>query len=395
MMRLSKILFIVSMLVSFLDYPYISVGPLHLKMDYLVFPFYLFLMVYLKKFAIDRSLLTYSALLIVCVLPSVIWSTAVPVSLSFLLGLVICLIVMWSTYELTKRLGQDSIRIMIYFYRATILLTVPLVVLGLQPQSHRGSFTLYEPSYWAIALIPYDCIVFYRLLDRKQEKVLVDLMFILAAIILSQSASMVIWCVLSLLLLAVMMNRLHLKVVFLAAVCTALFLFGLYRLNDRTATLFDSIAAVSGWDNIFLLIAFVGGNRLQRAYEGYQAVLQHPFLGVGLGALVNYTSTHFNPNDFTVLGSSASDFDTNGPVTNMFLELWAESGIFGIASFLLLLRLVFKRTNTPEMQAFRVALWVTMLSLMIESSYLRPYMWLLLGVSLGYREVCELEHQSK
>jgi hypothetical protein len=32
---------------------------------------------------------------------------------------------------------------------------------------------------------------------------------------------------------------------------------------------------------------------------------------------------------------------------------------------------------------FRIALWVTMLSLMIESSYLRPYVWMLYGISLG------------
>ena len=79
---------------------------------------------------------------------------------------------------------------LVWFYRSTVIVTVPLFVLRLQP---RGHFTLYEPSFWAIALIPYYCIAFHKLLTAGKRAFAVDGLFILTAIIISQSASMVIW----------------------------------------------------------------------------------------------------------------------------------------------------------------------------------------------------------
>lgn len=377
------------MVVSFLDYPYFPVGALHLKIAYLVFPFYLPFVLYMSRCSLDRRLLLYTAVFITCLIPSVLYSTALTISLSFLFGALVCVIVMWSFYELTKGLGHHTIDMMVWIYRCTIALTIPLVALGLQPLPHRGSFTLYEPSYWAIALIPYFCIVFHRLFAGRRKGAVLDSILILTAIVLSQSASMVLWCALSFLLLAIAMKRLRLKVVIAAVALGASALFGLYQLNDRAANFFDSVSAVSDWSHVLVAVAFIGGNRLQRTSEAFRAVLQHPMVGVGLGALVRYTTIHFNVNDFTVLGTSVADFDTSLPVTNMFLELWAESGILGLASFLLLIKYVFKMANIPALLALRVALCITLLSLVVESSYLRPYMWLLLGVILGYRKVCE------
>lgn len=394
LVRLSKPLFIVAMLVCFLDYPYIPAGPLNLKMAYLIFPLYVPLMLYLKKLMVDRSVLGHSVLLILCVVPSVLWSTDIAISLSFLSGTIVCIVIMWSVYELTKIIGVKTINVMVSFYRATIILTVPLVVLGIEP---RGCFTLYEPSAWAIAMIPYYCIAFERLLVSGKRAFIVDGLFILSAIVLSTSVSMVLWCALSFVALALITKRIKFRGILISSCVGVVFLLASYEFNARTGRIFESISGGGDWVNLIMFLTLVGGNRIQRAYMACQVAYDHPFVGVGLGALARFTGLHFNANDFEIMGRSAYDFDPKLPSTNIVLELTAEAGILGIVGFLSLFRFVFRSVRDPESVVFRVSLFVTMVALMTESSYLRPYMWLLFGIALGYGEVCAMnieENQS-
>jgi O-antigen ligase len=330
---------------------------------------------------VNRKHALLGTLFVVGVLPSVVFSTDIKTSLQFLFGVGVCLIIMGSMYGLTRAIGMRAVGMLVWIYRITVIITIPLFVSGLQ---YRGHFSLYEASYWAIALIPYYCIAFHKLLKVGKRAFFMDGLFILVAIIISQSVSMVIWVILSFVGLLIAMRMVRIRYVIVAAMTFVILGAVAYKFSTRAEGIFDALWNIADWDSLVSLLILVGGNRLQRALVAYQAFHDHPILGVGLGALKNFTDLHFRAGDFSLTGMSAMDFETSLPATNVLLELAAECGIIGLLAFLVLLRFIFKQCkNKPAVIPFRIALWVTMLSLIFESSYLRPYVWMLYGISLG------------
>ena len=352
-----------------------------MKVAYLVFPFIFPLVLLHNRMRVNRRHALLGTLFVAGVLPSVAFSTDIKTSLQFLFGVGVCLIIMGSMYRLTRAIGMRTVGMLVWIYRITVIITIPLFVSGLQ---YRGHFTLYEASYWAIALIPYFCIAFHKLLTAGKRAFVMDGLFILTAIIISQSVSMVIWVILSFVGLLIAMRMVRIRYVMVAAMTFAILGAVAYKFSTRAEGIFDALWNIADWDAAFSALILIGGNRLQRVLVAYQAAHDHPIFGVGLGALKNFTDLHFRTAEFSITGMSAVDFDTSLPVTNVLLELAAECGIIGLLAFLLLLRFIFKQCkNKPAIIPFRIALWVTMLSLMFESSYLRPYVWMLYGISLG------------
>jgi O-antigen ligase len=381
MPRSVTLLWVVGVFVCFLDYPVIPVGGSALKVAYLVFPFLFSFVLLHNDLRVNKRQALLGTLFVVGVLPSIVFSTDIKTSLAFLLGVGVCLMIMSSMYVLTRAIGMRTVGMLVWVYRITVIITVPLFVSGLQ---YRGHFTLYEASYWAIALIPYYCIAFHKLLTVGKRAFVVDGLFILTAIIISQSVSMVIWAVLSFIGLLIAMRMVRIRSVLVATMTSSVLGVIAYKFSARAEGIFDAIWNIADWDSVVSLLLLIGGNRLQRTLVAYQALHDHPLLGVGLGALKNFTDLHFRAGDFSLTGMSAMDFDTSLPATNVLLELAAECGIVGLLAFLLLLHFIFKQCkNKPAVIPFRIALWVTMLSLMLESSYLRPYVWMLYGISLG------------
>lgn len=381
MPRFVTLLWVFGVFVCFLDLPAIPIGGSNLKIAYMVFPFIFLFVLSHNGLRFNRRHALLGAMFVASVLPSVVASTDIKISLEFLFGVGVCLLIMGSMYGLARAIGTRIVDMLVLVYRSTVIITLLLVVSRIEWPGH---FTLYEPSYWATALIPYYCIAFHRLLTVGKRAFYVDGFFILTAIVISTSASMVIWAALSLVGLLIAMNRLRIRHILVTSLSFAFFGLVLYQFNDRAKNAFDAIWNIADLDSISKIIMMVGGNRLQRVLVAYQALRDHPLFGVGLGTLKKYTDLHFSADDFSIAGTSAADFDTSLPATNILLELSAECGIIGLLAFLVLLRFIFKQSkNKPAVIPFRVALCVTMLSLMIESSYLRPYVWMLYGISLG------------
>src|ERR1700733_947775 len=381
MPRPLTLLWVVGVFVCFLDYPAVPVGGAVLKVAYLVFPFIFAAVLLQNRLHVNKKHALLGALFVGCVMPSVVLSTDVSTSLKFLFGVIVCLAIMGSMYRLTRAIGLRTVGLLVWVYRITVIVTIPLRISGLQG---RGHFTFYEASYWAIALIPYYCIAFHRLLTGRKRAFIVDGMFIVTAILISESVTMVLWVILSFAGVLIAMKRVRIKYVLAAA--TVFIVFGViaYEFNDRAQGIVYTVRNVDGLDSVLSIAMFIGGNRLQRVLVAYRAAHDHPLFGVGLGALKNFTDLHFRAADFSILGNSADDFDVSMPATNIFLEMAAECGIVGLLAFLVLLRFIFKQCkNKPAVIPFQVALWITMISLMIESSYLRPYVWMLYGISLG------------
>jgi O-antigen ligase len=141
---------------------------------------------------------------------------------------------------------------------------------------------------------------------------------------------------------------------------------------------------ISDPSNSLSLLIFVVGNRLQRVLVAYQAFMESPLSGVGLGALKAYSSNNFNADDFSINGVSAYDFIVESNAANVFVEVAAEAGVIGFIGFMAVLFFIQRKKNNHLVLApFKIAFYVTMAALLIDSSYLRTYVWALYGVIIG------------
>lgn len=385
-----SLLFLVGLLLSCIDIVNIDLGGFKLKLAYVGFAAYLVVFTYFYGFSFNWKNFSVATVLLVSFFPSLLLSTNLKISVAFYAGTFMCIVIMLTFAKMTKRIGGDVVELIMNFYRFTVLLTAVLVIFGLQ---ERGHFLFYEASYYAIALIPYYCITFYRMFKFGIRSVMLDLVFLLSAIILSQSVSMVLWCFGSFIFLYFKSGRARVNHFILVLFFLSLFVFILYKFNIRAKNIVDALIEMfkdpAQYLNVLIL---VGGNRLQRVFIAYDAFITHPWFGVGIGALRAYSVMHFRTDNFELDGLTASDFSADINATNVFMEVAAEAGIIGLIGFIIMLVFIHRRQENSEvLHPFKVAFYMTMIALLIESSYLRPYVWALYGIIIGLSSIRDRE----
>lgn len=376
------ILFFLGLVVVCLDIINIDLGNFKLKIAYVWFVLYAILFSLFLNLAIKKENF-YIALIFLCsLLPSVLFSKNVVTSLAFYAGAIVCVVIMLLFAKMTVLAAPKVIGILFGFYRFSVILTLFLVVFGIQV---RGHFLLYESSYYAIVLIPYFCMTFYRLFLYGFKVSVLDIVLIIVAIATSQSVSMVGWCILSFFCIYIrsgLSRKIHFVLIGIGIV---LFFVLAYFFNDRANMIISRMFLLfeNPSDSLSLLV-FVVGNRLQRVVVGYEAFIQNPWVGVGLGAFREYSATNFDPVDFALNGVSASDFTVDTPAANVFIEMAAEGGIIGLVGYIWMLIFIHRKNNNSKLLApFKIAFYITMVSLLIEASYLRNYLWALYGIIIG------------
>ena len=377
-----QVLFFLGLIAVCLDVVNIDFGNFKLKIAYVWFFTYLILFSFFFDLSIKKNNLIVSSIFLISFLPSLIFSSNIVTSIAFYAGAIICIVIMLIFSKMTILAAPKVIGLLFNFYRFSIILTVILVVAKIQ---ERGHFLLYESSYYAVVLIPYFCMTFYRLFLYGFKSCFVDIFLIFIAIAFSQSISMVGWCILSFFCIYIksgLSRRIHFITIFLVIV---LFLVLAYFFNRRAQTIFNRLFLLfedpSGSLSLFI---FVVGNRLQRVFIAYEAFMQNPLVGVGLGVLREYSTNNFDPVDFVLNGVTASDFTVNSPAANVFVEVAAESGIIGFLGYMSVLIYIYrKKSNERLLTPIKIAFYVTMFALLIDASYLRNYVWALYGIVIG------------
>ena len=376
------ILFFLGLVVVCLDIINIDLGNFKLKIAYIWFLLYLILFSLSLNLSIKKDNFHIALIFLFSLLPSVLFSKNIVTSLAFYAGAIVCVVIMLLFAKMTVLAAPKVISILFGFYRFSVILTLILVILGIQ---ERGHFLLYESSYYAIVLIPYFCMTFYRLFLYGFKTSVPDIALIIIAIATSQSVSMVGWCVLSFFCIYIR-SGLSRKIHFLLIGVGILLFFTLaYIFNERANAIISRIFLLfeNPSDSLSLLV-FVVGNRLQRIVVGYEAFIQNPLVGVGLGAFREYSANNFDPLDFALNGVSASDFTVDTPAANVFIEMAAEGGIIGLVGYIWMLIFIHRKKNNSKLLApFKIAFYITMVSLLIEASYLRNYFWALYGIIIG------------
>jgi O-antigen ligase len=228
-------------------------------------------------------------------------------------------------------------------------------------------------------------MTFYRLFLYGFKSCFADLFLIFIAIVFTQSVSMVGWCILSFFCIYIksgLSRRIHFIAIFLVII---LFFIFAYFLSSRAQIIINRFFLLfeNPSDSLSLFI-FVVGNRLQRVFIAYEAFMQNPLFGVGLGVLREYSTNNFDPFDFVLNGVTASDFTVNSPAANVFVEVAAESGIVGFLGYMSILIYIYgKKGNEKLLTPLKISFYVTMFALLIDASYLRNYVWALYGIVIG------------
>ncbi|QHC07525.1 hypothetical protein GRF56_08890 [Aeromonas veronii] len=380
----SLCLMIISVIyLSGLDIVGLDIGNITIKPQLLCFPMLLCLSLIKKKFFINAAWLMVSLVFIVSLLPSLFFSLNPLVSSGFLFGAFSCVCAMLFCAELTRELKVNELLCSLMIaYRISIVITLFLVAFGLQ---QRGHFILYESSYWAIFLIPYSAIFFFRLLNGSHCNKVLDCALLSLALLLSQSASFVIWCFFVVIALMFYMGKLNCKHFILFMVLTIIGVVLLINFNQRANYIYSEMLKINTVEGVFNVLIFLAGNRIQRVLVPYYVGIENPFFGVGAG-LLRDVAPLLNPDEFKIYGISAVDFNLNSsaPGVNILLEIFSEYGTVGVIGFLGLTFYVLRNTRkNGDLLPLRVALIVTLLALMIESNFMRYYLWVLMGFILG------------
>lgn len=368
---------------SALDVVGFEFGKATVKLQIFLFPLMFFLIIIKRKIKLSHDGLLYVAFFLFCLVPSLFVSDSPLISFGFLFGTFSCVTSLFVSEDISKRLSLDVLYDgLIYSYRGSVFVTFIFVAAGLQA---RGHFILYESSYWAIFLIPYISIVAYRFFCDKFNYSRIDFIVILAGIVLSQSASLVIWILL--IVFAFMISLGKIKLIHVFSVCATLVLafLLLVAFNARTSHLYHQIMVVDDISSFMGVLIFLAGNRIQRLLVPIEVGADNPFFGVGGGMLRNVVSS-MSVDDFKIYDQSAYDFvlDSSAPGVNVFFEIFAEHGLLGVLGFLVFLVFIYRRTLcSSKLLPLRIALVVTLISLLIESNYMRYYLWVLMGIILG------------
>ena len=128
-----KVFFVISLALCLtsVDIVGFEFGNMTIKLQLVVFPFLYFIYLIKIKFKTDKLDFIFSALFLLALLPSLIFSENIKVSASFYVGAVSCVCTMLFFADINKRIKFSLLQyLLISFYRLAIIITFFLVVFG-------------------------------------------------------------------------------------------------------------------------------------------------------------------------------------------------------------------------------------------------------------------------
>ena len=335
-----------------------------------------------KKLRVERSVIIAFIVFSLSLLPCLISSTNIIRSLGYYFFIVTDFFFLSLLFARQVAVDKNFIRAIIISYRIQILAGAVLVICGVHP---RAQFLYYEPSYFALALILYIATAVYFWMHKGFRSVAVDLGFLLVALAITQSATLLLAGGVVLIVTVFYYRPLAVIIAIPASIAALYFAAVIYAENfdDLWAYTFRGILSASDPLGALTAIAERGGNRLPRLLAAYDIFLSHPSVGVGLGAYESFTE-HL---DLSVYYDNIEYLSVEGaPPINIYIEILATSGIIGFVGFLLFLAAVVRNacfSGIKEKKMFLIAFSSMLLMLNFESSYLRPYLWMVIGCLCG------------
>lgn len=283
-------------------------------------------------------------------------------------------------FRCSHDLGDRVFKVILSNGRFQIVCATVLYLTGLQDRAH---LFYYEPSYMAVALIPYVATVFFGGSNR-----LLDFILVLSFLIISQSGSYAFILLLAAVLKAYSLRRNEnfIKVVFSFIVILICIFWYVYidkdNINHRLiASILDTGI---NWESAWFIVER-GGNRIPRMQVALDVLLQNFWFGIGSS---NYISYIYNI-DFSYITNGFEDIEPYGkPPTNILIEAGLNSGVFGLMLLIFFFGYFFAKSRKILVRETRIrlqsAIFLFFLMLQLDSNYLRAYVWVGFGVAYGF-----------
>ncbi|HBR2808547.1 TPA: hypothetical protein L9Q62_005337, partial [Klebsiella pneumoniae] len=153
--------------------------------------------------------------------------------------------------------------------------------------------------------------------------------------------------------------------------------------NDLIAITFKNIFMS---DNVTQALIERAGNRWYRVEMAYDVALQH-FWGVGIGAYTEFTLN--NKSSYPYYSSLPWYLNPFGlPAISLYIEMAATCGWLALIVWLAWhYKMLFsKHVSSAKGSVIFFSLIISMLILIIESSFMRPYYWALIGICLAHSD---------
>ena len=275
----------------------------------------------------------------------------------------------------------------LYSFRVQILIGLLLFLLHQQVDLEgisRIHLLYYEPSYFAFALVIYTGIVFFKTLTQGWRPMAFDLGMLLIALFITKSATLMIGFVIIYALGNLMTDFQWKKVAWGLGIVAILLGVSYAYATYETDLLARTLQIFFSSGDVFFALIDRGGNRFPRI-EAASYIFQHNlWLGVGIGNYESYT-THV---DLSAFSRGTGDLAVeNKPAVNIYLELLATTGIpTATAFFAFLIRtLTLRRVSAMDdrQKSYLLGLIGLLILLNFDGNYLRPYLWMILGLFSG------------
>jgi hypothetical protein len=286
-------------------------------------------------------------------------------------------------YSIALRLGDKVWNCFLIVGRLSCAFGVIFVLTGFH---QRAQFIYYEPSYFAIGLVPY---IFATAFWSK--RIALDVFLITLTFVANQSANMLICIFVAFTFWLVAAKKL--RTALLLFVAGALFAYASFRLalinqqspNHAIAVLLSNIGQSP---DIGIAILQRAGNRFPRLQAAWQLMQGQWLFGLGPGNYIDRTQSI----DFQDITGGLDYLDPAGlPVINIFLESATNAGILAVITLVSFVALTMKRlslvSSSPQKWMMIGSCTSILLMLQIESSYLRAYVWLTIGLFFGWTKL--------
>lgn len=340
----------------------------------------------LRKGTLNVNLFIVLAFFLSC-FPSVLASFAIGTSMGYMVWIIFNFLFISCVFKHLAEVDYYStIKGVINSYRVQIIAGALFYFVHLQDRAH---FLYYEPSYFAIALIPYVIMVLCSVLQKDSIVItpsisLMDFFLCLVAIYTTKSANLLLVFLIGFCVISLHGRKKFIKVSASLFILALAFIFLYYYAQQN-----DDLIAMT-FKNIFMSGDIVdglrdrAGNRWYRFEMAYKIATEH-FWGVGIGAYIEYTLS--NMSLYPQYSQLPWYLNPIGlPVINLYIEMAATCGWLALVIWLFWhYRLLFSRkVRLFKGTVIYYSLLVSMIILITESSFMRPYYWILIGICMSH-----------
>jgi hypothetical protein len=372
--NINKIKYISFTLCTLVSIDLIQFGGLRLT---LVPMFFYGLITILRSQKIDKNIYFVCLFTILCV-PSLLNSYNLPKSAGYLIWIIFNFVSISIPF---KRLylinSQATIDGLMLGYRLQIVIGALFFLSGFQARAH---VFYYEPSYFALALVPYVVFIINDFVNNKRKHVL-DIFLVIIALYTTKSANLMFVSAIGFATVFIMGGVSFRKLIYVAII-SILSIAGLYIY----ATNSDDLVAKTIYNlfnsaNLFNAATERTGNRWYRAALTFETSFS-TFWGVGIGAFIEYSTSKYFP-AFSGLPDYLSPIGF--PPINIYFEIIATCGWLAFIVWIIWhFKMIKSASSSSIYSPFIIAAFITaMLALSIESNFLRPYYWMLIGLIIG------------